>query len=70
MSKSDEKVSEPEEGVTDLERVLTAQHTADEKDEELVVVNTSASQKLPFSKARCVALVASMASATFLSVSV
>ena len=56
----------------DLERVVTATHqTSDdvEKDEGLVVVDTSASERLPFSKARCVALVTTIAAAPFLSVS-
>jgi hypothetical protein len=66
MSKSDEKVFGPEQGVTDLERVVTAQSA---KDDELVTVNTTASEHLPFSKARCVALVATVAAAPFLSVS-
>lgn len=69
MSKNDGRVFEPEEGVTDLERVVTSQQPVDEKDEELVVVNTTASERLPFSKARCTALVATIAAAPFLSVS-
>jgi hypothetical protein len=68
MGKNDEKVCAPEEGVTDLERVVTAPQQPCEKDEELMVVETAASQKLPFSKARCVALVAAIAAAPFLSV--
>ena len=69
MGNHDEKVFAPEEGVTDLERVVTASQQPDEKDKELVAVDTAASQKLPFSKARCVALVAAIAAAPFLSVS-
>jgi hypothetical protein len=68
MRTDDEKVFVPEEGVTDLERVVTAPAQPGEKDEELVVVDTTASLKLPFSKARCVALVAAIAAAPFLSV--
>jgi hypothetical protein len=69
MGKYDEKVFEPEEGVTDLERVVTAPQQPDEKDEDLVAVNTASSQRLPFPKARCVALVTAIAAAPFLSVS-
>jgi hypothetical protein len=39
-------------------------------DNELVAVETAASERLPFSKARSVALVASVAAAPFLSVGV
>ena len=71
MSKSNvEGADMPVEGVTDLERVATAApQTADEKDGELVAVTTTASERLPFSKARCVALVTTIAAAPFLSVS-
>jgi hypothetical protein len=65
MTDGDEKTLQHEAGVTDLERVVTAQ---EEKDEELVTTNTAASEHLPFSKARCVALVATVAAAPFLSV--
>jgi len=71
MSKREEKTPEPVEGVTDLERVVTSTHkTADdaEKEDGLVAVDTSASERLPFSKARCVALVTTIAAAPFLSV--
>lgn len=67
MSKSDGRVFEPDEGVTDLERVVTAPQSV-EKDKELVAVDTSASERLPFSKARCIALVATIAAAPILSV--
>jgi len=56
----------------DLERVVTATHHAvddAEKENGLVAVDTSASERLPFSKARCVALVTTIAAAPFLSVS-
>ena len=72
MSKREEKTPEPVEGVTDLERVVTATHqTSDdpEKEDGLVAVDTSASERLPFSRARCVALVTTIAAAPFLSVS-
>lgn len=72
MSKCEERALEPVEGVTDLERVVTAApQTADdvEKHNGLVAVDTSASERLPFSKARCVALVTTIAAAPFLSVS-
>lgn len=36
--------------------------------EQLTTIDTSASQKLPFSKARCIAIVATIAAAPFLSV--
>jgi hypothetical protein len=61
-----------EEGVTDLERVATAARQTgcdEEKEEGLVAVSTAASERLPFSKARCVALVGTIAAAPFLSVS-
>src|SRR4051812_257987 len=51
----------------DLERVATGAHVA-EAEEELDAVNTAASEHLPFSKARCVALVATIAAAPFLNV--
>jgi hypothetical protein len=74
MSKGDEKGHQPVEGITDLERVVTGTHqTADhdnnDKDDGLVAVETTASERLPFSKARCVALVTTIAAAPFLSVS-
>jgi hypothetical protein len=69
MGKNGKTVFAPEEGVTDLERVVTVPQQLDEKDGELVAVDTAASQKLPFPKARCVALVAAIAAAPFLSVS-
>jgi hypothetical protein len=69
MRKSDEAVFRPEEGITDLERVVTAAQPANEKYGNLVVVDTAASERLPFSKARCVALVTTIAAAPFLSVS-
>jgi|TARA_R110002003_G_scaffold25_7_gene1183 hypothetical protein len=52
----------------DLERAVTAPQLGKEKGEELVAVTTSASERLPFSKARCVALVATVGAAPFLSV--
>ncbi|KAH6881276.1 major facilitator superfamily domain-containing protein [Alternaria rosae] len=70
MSKCEERALEPVEGVTDLERVVTAApQTADdvEKHNGLVAIDTSASERLPFSKARCVALVTTIAAAPFLS---
>jgi hypothetical protein len=78
MAKSGEKGSVlPIEGATDLERVATAapqESAADgEKDTlpgtALEAVSTTASERLPFSKARCVALVTTIAAAPFLSVS-
>ncbi|CAN9174153.1 unnamed protein product [Alternaria alternata] len=78
MAKSGEKGSVlPIEGVTDLERVATAapQEIAAAADGEkdalpgtaLEAVSTTASERLPFSKARCVALVTTIAAAPFLS---
>ncbi|CAN9198040.1 unnamed protein product [Alternaria alternata] len=79
MAKSGEKGSVlPIEGVTDLERVATAalQESATaaadgEKDAlpgtALEAVSTTASERLPYSKARCVALVTTIAAAPFLS---
>jgi hypothetical protein len=81
MAKSGEKGSVlPIEDVTDLERVATAapqeSATAAADGEKgalpgtaLVAVSTTASERLPFSKARCVALVTTIAAAPFLSVS-
>jgi hypothetical protein len=48
----------------DLEQAVVL----NEKDNELAAVRTAASQRLPFSKARSVALVATVAAAPFLSV--
>ncbi|CAN9371312.1 hypothetical protein AA0119_g9208 [Alternaria tenuissima] len=78
MAKSGEKGSVlPIEGVTDLERVATVapQESAAAADGEkdalpdtaLEAVSTTASERLPFSKARCVALVTTIAAAPFLS---
>ncbi|CAN9214777.1 unnamed protein product [Alternaria alternata] len=78
MAKSGEKGSVlPIEGVTDLERVATAapQESAAAADGEkdalpgtaLEAVSTTASERLPFSKARCAALVTTIAAAPFLS---
>jgi hypothetical protein len=75
MSRDNEKGLEPLEGITDLERVVTATHETahhdnnNDKDDGLVPVQTTASERLPFSKARCVALVTTIAAAPFLSVS-
>jgi hypothetical protein len=51
----------------DLERAVSAQQVMGEKN-ELVAVTTTASEQLPFSKARTIALVATVAAAPFLSV--
>jgi hypothetical protein len=48
----------------DVENVVAK----DELNNELVAVNTATSERLPFSKARSVALVATVAAAPFLSV--
>jgi hypothetical protein len=52
----------------DLERAMTAQqqHSAEKRD-DLVPVNTTEAERLPFSKARCITLVATIAAAPFLS---
>jgi hypothetical protein len=50
------------------DRDLEHAANSDEKDNELVAVTTTASQRLPFSKARCIALVATVAAAPFLTV--
>ncbi|KAL6712226.1 hypothetical protein ACN47E_000103 [Coniothyrium glycines] len=67
MVKVDGPVFGSDEGVTDLERVVTAPKPANEKDADVVAVDTTASEHLPFSKARSVALVATVAAAPFLS---
>jgi len=70
MSKSDGHAIETEKGTVGLKQEVTTQQTRDEKDEELVPVTTVDSvHELPFSRARCVALVATIAAAPFLSVS-
>lgn len=70
MSKSDGQAFEMEKGALRMEKVITAQQADEEKNEELRPVQTANSiQELPFSKARCVALVATIAAAPFLSVS-
>ncbi|KAF2130493.1 MFS general substrate transporter [Dothidotthia symphoricarpi CBS 119687] len=68
MSKSDGNVLESEKAIQDSERAVVAHQAYDEKDEELAAVRTADSvRELPFSKARCVALVATIAAAPFLS---
>jgi hypothetical protein len=52
----------------DVEQVAMAQEEPAEKDHELVTVATSASERLPFSKVRCFALVATVAAAPYLTV--
>lgn len=68
FNKPEEVVAKEKDG-EDLERAATAQQGSIGKDEELVAVNTAASERLPFSKARCIALVATVGAAPFLSVS-
>jgi hypothetical protein len=63
FKKSDDVVAKEKED-RDLEHAANS----DEKDNELVAVTTSASERLPFSKARCIALVATVAAAPFLTV--
>lgn len=52
----------------DVEQAAVAQEEPTEKDHELVTVATSASERLPFSKVRCFALVATVAAAPYLTV--
>ena len=68
FKKPEEIVAKEKDG-QDLERAMTAQQASVEKDEKLVAVSTAASERLPFSKARCIALVATVGAAPFLSVS-
>jgi hypothetical protein len=71
FKKPDEVIAnEEDKEQLDLERAVTMQQVPNEKnnDEELVAVDTRASERLPFSKARCVILVATVAAAPFLSV--
>jgi hypothetical protein len=63
-SKKPDGVGAKERDDRDLEHAANS----DEKDNELVAVTTTASQRLPFSKARCIALVATVAAAPFLTV--
>jgi hypothetical protein len=63
-SKKPDGVGAKEMDDRDLEHAVNS----DEKDNELVAVTTTASQRLPFSKARCIALVATVAAAPFLTV--
>jgi hypothetical protein len=51
----------------DVERMAIAQEPT-EKEHELVTVATTASERLPFSKVRCFALVATVAAAPYLTV--
>ena len=75
MVKSENNVFEQDAGVTDLERVVTATSVraaggCGKDGEGIVEVQTNLpSDRLPFSKARCVALVTTIAAAPFLSVS-
>ena len=66
--KKPEELVMKEKDERDLERAVTAQQASAGKDEGLVAVNTSASERLPFSKARCIGLVATVGAAPFLSV--
>jgi len=68
FKKPEEIVAKEKDG-QDLERAMTAQQASMEKDEKLVAASTAASERLPFSKARCIALVATVGAAPFLSVS-
>jgi len=74
MTKNHEKNGAFIENIRDLERVMTSPQSASEKDEGIVEVSNSSSsstvpEALPLSKARCVALVTTVAAAPFLSVS-
>jgi hypothetical protein len=51
-----------------IDRDLEQMANSDENDNKLVAVTTAASQQLPFSKARSIALVATVAAAPFLTV--
>jgi hypothetical protein len=65
----DDGFKKPEDvGAKETDRDLEHAANSDEKDNELVAVTTAASQRLPFSKARCIALVATVAAAPFLTV--
>jgi hypothetical protein len=66
----DDGFKRPDDVVTKEKGDRDLEHAADsdEKDNELVAVTTAASQRLPFSKARCIALVATVAAAPFLTV--
>jgi hypothetical protein len=66
--KKPDDVMVKEKGNPDLERALAAEDVSNEKEKELVAIITSASAQLPFSKARSVALIATVAAAPFLSV--
>jgi hypothetical protein len=52
----------------DLERAFVAEEAPIEKENELVAIVTAASEQLPFSRTRSIALVATVAAAPFLSV--
>ncbi|KNG49764.1 drug resistance protein [Stemphylium lycopersici] len=73
MTKAHEKSNVFVQSTLDLERVMTTPQSANEKDEGTIVVGSSSSSSttetasLPLSKARCVALVTTVAAAPFLS---
>lgn len=62
--KKPEEVVAKEQDDRDVEQAVAK----GEKDEGLVATTTATSENLPFSKARCVALVATVGAAPFLSV--
>lgn len=66
--KQTDHVAVGEDDHRDIEQAVPAQHESDEKDHELVTIATTASERLPFSKVRCFALVATVAAAPYLTV--
>jgi hypothetical protein len=69
-SQKDDVVLASQKNEQDIEQAVVAPQDPTEKDNELVAVSTTASERLPFSKVRSIALVATVAAAPFLTVSV
>ncbi|KAL5116379.1 hypothetical protein ACEQ8H_005727 [Pleosporales sp. CAS-2024a] len=65
LQKSDDILAMQKDG-NDIEQAVDADPEPEEKDNDLVTVATRASERLPFSKVRSIALVATVAAAPFL----
>jgi hypothetical protein len=69
LQKPDDGLAQHKDG-QDIEKAVINQQEPSEKDNELVAVTTTASERLPFSKVRSIALVATVAAAPFLTASI
>ena len=66
MTEIRDKYESPTGSITDVEKLEIASTKLDSED-EAVVIDTTASEALPRSKARCITLAATLASVPFLS---